>query len=297
MRWHDLAGLKFYAAAGLALVGVSAASTLLVENNTLAQQPAQTAKGEDEETLAELESILSEKLVDDHPQLREVRKRLQALRERKARGKSDEVTRYRVEAAPFNATQVVTEEGQVLTEDVRGNQTVVLRRTAEGNLVQDVTTAPAEVRWLSLLDKPTQDNELQTALQKFKSKEISETDKAAAKEKISAILSEQFDEDMARRSKQIADLEKKVATLKEQTEKRKTAKNRIIDLRIEVLVNEMEGLGFPGGPTAPFVPAMAPAEVRTIRRPGASAGVIPPLPPIAVPPVAPTPPKLPAGDQ
>lgn len=58
-------------------------------------------------------------------------------------------------------------------------------------------------------------------------------------------LNAQFDRDLKRREKELADIEGRLKTLREQVEKRKAARDRIVGLRLDTIVNEADGLGFP----------------------------------------------------
>lgn len=69
------------------------------------------------------------------------------------------------------------------------------------------------------------------------------------------LLGKQFDRDLAHREKELVALEERVATLRKQLEKRKSAKNDIIVLRIRTIANEIEGLGFPAEDGLPNEPA------------------------------------------
>ena len=91
------------------------------------------------------------------------------------------------------------------------------------------------------------------------SKDEAERKKAA--DTIREQLNAQFDRDLKRREKELADIETRVKALRDQVEKRKAARDRIVGLRLDTIVNEAEGLGFPsdnmraGGPDSnPFAP-------------------------------------------
>lgn len=58
-------------------------------------------------------------------------------------------------------------------------------------------------------------------------------------------LNAQFDRDLKRREKELSDIEARLKTLREQVEKRKAARDRIVGLRLDTIVNEADGLGFP----------------------------------------------------
>ena len=58
-------------------------------------------------------------------------------------------------------------------------------------------------------------------------------------------LTTQFENDLKQREKDLAEVEKRVKTLREQLDKRKGAQAEIINLRLQTLVNDANGLGFP----------------------------------------------------
>lgn len=59
-------------------------------------------------------------------------------------------------------------------------------------------------------------------------------------------LSAQFDQDVAKRETELAEVEQRVKTLREQLEKRKSLRDDIIGLRLKTIANDAAGLGFPG---------------------------------------------------
>jgi uncharacterized protein (TIGR03067 family) len=85
--------------------------------------------------------------------------------------------------------------------------------------------------------------EIREAMKKLQAAE-SDDAKEAAKAELSAVLASYFDADMKGREKVISDIEERVKKLRAQFDKRKAAKDKIIELQLQVLVNEVEGLGF-----------------------------------------------------
>jgi hypothetical protein len=71
-------------------------------------------------------------------------------------------------------------------------------------------------------------------------------DKEAAKKELAELLDRSFTRDLEHREKQVAEIESRVKKLREQIERRKKAKDEIVGLRLKTIVNETEGLGFPG---------------------------------------------------
>lgn len=320
MRWQGFASFKYYASAGIALIGLSAASTLLTDRISLAQTPPTTAKvpSEELEKLELVEKTLTDALGPQHPKVKEAQARLIEAQKRmqsaeaKMRVAERQATKERqIETRVVNGTsgavtvtRVVGEDGNVLTENVQGQPALVLRSGGDGDddIQEVLAQIPRQVRGLSLFGSK-QNGDLKKAVDKLKDKEASEADKAAAKEKIVSILGQQFDEDMEQRGKQIAELEKKVTSLKEQIEKRKDAKKRMIDLRMELLMNESEGLGFPSSWQSSSgvgtLHTTLPAQIETRSIQGFKVpSVIAPAPPVPpTPPTPPTPPASPADKQ
>jgi len=85
----------------------------------------------------------------------------------------------------------------------------------------------------------------QAAVEKLRSaKEGAE--KEAAKKELSQLLEQSFTRDLEHREQDVAEIESRVKKLREQIERRKKAKDEIVGLRLKTIVNETEGLGFPG---------------------------------------------------
>ena len=72
-----------------------------------------------------------------------------------------------------------------------------------------------------------------------------EAARKAAADMIQQQLTAQFERDLKQREKELAEVEQRVKTLREQLDKRKAAQADIINLRLQTLVNEANGLGFP----------------------------------------------------
>jgi hypothetical protein len=84
----------------------------------------------------------------------------------------------------------------------------------------------------------------------------SETEDTEAKEKLAAdirsMLQKQYDAFLDANEKQIADLQKRLEKLREQLERRRQAKEKMVEMEWERLVNESEGLIWPRGSNMPF---------------------------------------------
>jgi hypothetical protein len=85
----------------------------------------------------------------------------------------------------------------------------------------------------------------QAAVERLKSaKEGKEKD--TAKNELLQLLEQSFTRDLEHREQEVADIESRVKKLREQIDRRKKAKDEIVGLRLKTIVNETEGLGFPG---------------------------------------------------
>ena len=85
---------------------------------------------------------------------------------------------------------------------------------------------------------------LQAAIQQLKTGKENAARKAAT-ETIQQQLATQFEADLKQREKELAEVEQRVKSLREQLDKRKAAQADIINLRLQTLINDANGLGFP----------------------------------------------------
>ncbi len=86
---------------------------------------------------------------------------------------------------------------------------------------------------------------LRQAVEKLKSAK-NDAEKTSATNEISQVLEKWFKRDLDRRENQISEIETRVKKLRDQIDKRKKAKDEIINLRLKTIINEADGLGFPG---------------------------------------------------
>ncbi|MGE3314201.1 MAG: hypothetical protein AB7O26_03720 [Planctomycetaceae bacterium] len=80
----------------------------------------------------------------------------------------------------------------------------------------------------------------------------SEAESQKAREELRKGLDELFQRDMERREKVVAEAEARVKKLREQIERRKTARSEIVELRVKTILNDADGLefGIPFDPSA-----------------------------------------------
>ena len=120
----------------------------------------------------------------------------------------------------------------------------ILAVLAGGLLIGAFAAANAE------LAPPTPQEKAAAALKTYSDAETDEQRTAAEKDLQDAV-SEQFEVLMKSREAQIEELKARLGKLTEQLQKRRDAKDQIVTLRVQVLVNEAQGLGFyPEGASA-----------------------------------------------
>jgi hypothetical protein len=66
-----------------------------------------------------------------------------------------------------------------------------------------------------------------------------------ARKLVSDGLGKLYDEYLANQEKQIADLEDRLAKLREQVKKRRDAKDKMVELKLELVLSQADGLGWP----------------------------------------------------
>jgi hypothetical protein len=86
---------------------------------------------------------------------------------------------------------------------------------------------------------------IREAIAKFRNSNASESEKKVARAAIESQLNEQFKLDQKRRRNQLEQLEQQVSKLRKQLEKRDESQAKIIELRMQLLDNDADGLSFP----------------------------------------------------
>lgn len=89
--------------------------------------------------------------------------------------------------------------------------------------------------------------------------------KGKASAELKANLEKQYDLFVEGQSKQVEELEARLAKLKEQLDKRRAAKERVVELKLQLVLSQADGLGFPESSSAnqliPFPPSSAPTYI------------------------------------
>ncbi len=145
------------------------------------------------------------------------------------------------------------------------------------------------------------------AVQELKKAKTDE-EKQAAQDAVKVELEKLYDVYLAQNEKQLQQLEERLVKLRDQLEKRKQAKEKLVDLRLQMMISEAEGLGWPGNsnfgnmnfrsplaldPFSASNPIAPNSNVRAPRWPNQTAPVArPELPARTIsPPIGPTTPK------
>lgn len=85
----------------------------------------------------------------------------------------------------------------------------------------------------------------QNAMQALKNAK-DDAEKKKASDTVREHLIKQLDRDLVQREQELAEVEERVKQLKQQLAKRKASKDDIVTLRLKTIINNVEGLGFPG---------------------------------------------------
>ena len=123
----------------------------------------------------------------------------------------------------------------------------------QGPTRRRVVTETARIE--RVIEVPVSEEELQAMKEFQNALDIlkDSTDDAARKkasEAIEAQLVKQFNQDLKQREEELAAVEQRVTSLRQQLEKRKASQAEIISLRLKTIINNVDGLGFPGDPGA-----------------------------------------------
>ncbi len=110
-------------------------------------------------------------------------------------------------------------------------------------LVQD-PTGPFHVR-------PEHRNATRKAWQMLKQAEDDEA-RSGAKEELRGALEKEYDASLDAFEDHLTKLEKKIADLKDQLQRRRSAKQEMVDLKLQMMVHEADGLGWPDQPGSAY---------------------------------------------
>ena len=86
--------------------------------------------------------------------------------------------------------------------------------------------------------------EMSQAMQTYRDAN-SDEDKAKARDEIKVQLAKQYDDLLANQDHQIKELEDRIAKLKDQLSRRRDAKEKMVNLKLEMVLSQADGLGWP----------------------------------------------------
>lgn len=158
-----------------------------------------------------------------------------------------------------------------------------------------VASSPQDATWaISRFPGNEAAQEWREALKAYADAE-SASDKKELEGKISDMLGEQYDSALDRYDMQIEEMEKRLEEMRDQVKRRRAARDEMVDLKLQMILSEAEGLGWPGDnrgdlrigvpfdATGFFGGSPGPINVQTIRE----ATDLAPLPPVPGVPVRP----------
>ncbi len=106
---------------------------------------------------------------------------------------------------------------------------------------------------------------LQSSLSQYQFATNDSGTRAALRMEISDLLTQQYDAHVQQYEQQVAELESRLAKLREHVQKRRDAKSRLVALKLELLLSQAEGMGwpeaFPNPPLGSFGPTALPGPV------------------------------------
>jgi len=93
-------------------------------------------------------------------------------------------------------------------------------------------------------------------------------EKKEIRKKLSEVLAKQFDQHVQQQQKELEDLEKQIASLRNTVKKRVDAKTAIVDFRLEQLIKEADGMGWnvPATPRQPVLPLRDIKDIKQVPR-------------------------------
>lgn len=154
-------------------------------------------------------------------------------------GESEAYNTDRTSSEPQRAGSRSRSRDPVFTPDPNGTISLgPLRPRTVRHTVTRTLMEPIPPEELEAMQK------LQAAIQQLNTGK-DDAERKAATETIQQQLTTQFEADLKQREKELAEVEQRVKSLREQLDKRKAAQADIINLRLQTLINDANGLGFP----------------------------------------------------
>lgn len=105
------------------------------------------------------------------------------------------------------------------------------------------------LRYVEEADVPLDERGLQGYLRGYQTAAEGSDQRAEMRAEIERWLSTQYDQHLSRHVQQVEELETRVARLRQQLERRQAAKARLVELRLELMLSQADGLGWPDDPS------------------------------------------------
>lgn len=143
----------------------------------------------------------------------------------------------------------------------------VLLLTSQQDPRQQDEARPAEVRRQRQPTQPNESRQLMNTLRSLQGRLPGETaeqnsdleiqkairayldsadeNKSVARENLRELLAEKYDEFLEQQQQEIDQLKERIGKLEEHLQRRREAKDRMVDLRLEMTISELDGLGWP----------------------------------------------------
>ena len=123
---------------------------------------------------------------------------------------------------------------------------MIEQTTRQADGTQVIRRFPADGRPNSAA--ATDNQVLQSYLRGYQAAPEDSEQRAEMRAEIERWLSAQYDQHLSQHVQQVAELEARVTKLRQQLERRQAAKARLVELRLELMLSQADGLGWPEGP-------------------------------------------------
>lgn len=134
----------------------------------------------------------------------------------------------------------------VNTTRIVGNTVTTTGPDTVGDEVAEVRYFPGQVNVANVYSRRGQpDNGLGKALKAYRDSKPDSTERKEARDKVAKGLSDQYDDQLKRQEQQIEELAERLEKLRTQLGKRREAKARMVELKLEMVLSQAEGLGWP----------------------------------------------------
>lgn len=139
-----------------------------------------------------------------------------------------------VVASPNSSTPYETASGGAMPMRAPGMEMTQEYGTGGGYTPRDTISPEFELH-----------QQIQAALSRYQAATVESGERPTLRIEISELLGRQYDSHVKTYQQQVAELEQRLAGLREQVQKRVDAKSRLVALKLELLLSQAEGIGWP----------------------------------------------------